>query len=261
VRLVWKNAFLFNLPKDHVFKAAKSLAEMFEEKLHGRDMYMRSEMLGPPCPLKARCQLLLSDMRRNPLSEWFRRADDWKKMGDHYVNVLSSGTPMDLDQVTVRLHNGEYDVAAEGGVAVFSADTFARDMGLIWQNAMEFNPVGGVFWLCPKLLKDIFDRRMAILKGAPVPGERREERDGWPTFERKRDLARKCTRLATQGNEVAYTIRSTCPAAVKVDEPFGFGVQQAVVDLDVVDEATFAKAEAQAERLCIQKASQQILFH
>jgi hypothetical protein len=54
---------------------------------------------------------------------------------------------------------------------------------------MEFNKEG-VFWLCPKILKDTFDRRHEMLLGAPVPrerGKRREEREGWPSFERKRD--------------------------------------------------------------------------
>ena len=188
VRLVWKNALVFNYTTSSpVYKSAKALAEIFEDKL--AKAYRRSEMLGPPCPLKTRCQLLLSDIRRNPLSEWYRRAADWKIFGPSYVQGLSSGEPMDLDQVQRRLAQGDYDVAVDGGAPVFKADAFARDMGLIWRNAMEFNKEG-VFWLCPKILKDTFDRRQEMLLGAPVPrerGKRREERDGWPSFERKRD--------------------------------------------------------------------------
>ena len=160
VRLVWKNAFIFNgTPSSHVYKAAKSLAKNFEEKL--AKAYERSERLGPPCPLKARCQLLLSDMRRNPLSEWYRR-DDWKEFGPSYVDGLSSGEPMDLDMVQRRLSQGDYDVADHaGGAPEFKADAFARDMGLIWRNAMEFNKEG-VFHQCPKILKDTFDRRFKV---------------------------------------------------------------------------------------------------
>jgi len=243
VRLVWKNALVFNYTTSSpVYKSAKALAEIFEDKL--AKAYRRSEMLGPPCPLKTRCQLLLSDIRRNPLSEWYRRAADWKIFGPSYVQGLSSGEPMDLDQVQRRLAQGDYDVAVDGGAPVFKADAFARDMGLIWRNAMEFNKEG-VFWLCPKILKDTFDRRQEMLLGAPVPrerGKRREERDGWPSFERKRDLARKCSRLlAMEGNDVARLIRNSCAGAITVDEVHG--VQQAVVELDKVDEATFAKAE------------------
>jgi len=245
VRLVWKNAFIFNgTPSSHVYKAAKGLAKNFEEKL--AKAYERSERLGPPCPLKARCQLLLSDMRRNPLSEWYRR-DDWKEFGPSYVDGLSSGEPMDLDMVQRRLSQGDYDVADHaGGAPEFKADAFARDMGLIWRNAMEFNKEG-VFHQCPKILKDTFDRRFKMLTDArtPVPrerGKRKEERDGWPSFERKRDLARKCSRLpAMDGNVIARLVREHCADAVTVDEVHG--VQQAVVELDKVDMATFAKAE------------------
>ena len=54
VRLVWKNAFIFNgSSSSPVYKAAKELAKNFEEKL--AKAYERAERLGPPCPLKARC--------------------------------------------------------------------------------------------------------------------------------------------------------------------------------------------------------------
>jgi len=109
VRLVWKNAWTFNHQVTPVYKAARVLAESFEKWL--LEPYRRSEMLGPPCSLKTRCQLLLSDIRRNPISEWYRR-DDWKQYGSGYVDGLSSGEPMDLDQVQRRLHHGDYDVAA-----------------------------------------------------------------------------------------------------------------------------------------------------
>ena len=228
VRQVWKNAFLFNgtpngsSDRHGVPFGAKELAEDFEQWLV--DEYKRSEVLGTPCPLKTRCQLLLSDIRRNPLSEWYRR-DDWKMFGPNYIAALSSAEPMDLDQVQVRLFNGYYDVdPPEGGPAVFSAQAFAKDMRLIWKNAMEFN-VEGIFWLCPKILGATFDKRFEQLSTAPVPrerGKRREEREGWPSFDRKRDLARKCSRLmAMEGNEVALLIQSKCAEAVTVQDEQG----------------------------------------
>eukprot|EP00966_Prymnesium_polylepis_P066904 1552943-Prymnesium_polylepis.1 len=33
--------------------------------------------------------MLLTDLRRNPLSEWFRR-DDWRQLGEHYVNRMEA---------------------------------------------------------------------------------------------------------------------------------------------------------------------------
>ena len=251
VRLVFKNAFVFNLPSHVVFKGAKQLADIFEEKLAA--LYKQAEMVGPPCPLKVRCQLLLSDMRRNPFSEWYRK-DDWRKFGPAYTAALSSGTPMDLNQVQQRLAEGEYERASSDGETVdFSVDAFARDMRLVWDNAMEFNSGADytkVFWLCAKLLSDTFSKRLELLKAAPTPGERgkrKEPREGWPTFDQKRDLARKCARLPEHvGNEVALAVQQGCADAVAVEETHG--VQQAVVDLDKVDAATFKHAEEVLKR-------------
>jgi len=255
VRLVWKNAFLFNAPSLVIYKTAKQMSDTFEEKLHA--VYRSAEQLGPPCPLKVRCQLLLSDMRGHPFSEWFRRDSDWKKLGEAYLRSLTSGTPMDLDQVQKRLVDGEYDTPnqdGDGGGTVFSVDAFSRDVGYIWKNAIEFNrpavkqnvPGSGVFVICPKILQEVFAKRLEILRSAPVPaarGKRREEREGWPSFERKRDLARKAARLSTRSaNEAADQVRLKCSAAVRTSVSVN-GMQQAVVDLDEVDEQTFAHLE------------------
>ena len=254
VRLVWKNAFLFNAPNHVIYKTAKQMSDTFEEKLMA--VYKAAEHRGAPAPLKVRCQLLLSDMRGHPFSEWFRRDSDWKKLGEQYLRALTSGTPMDLDQVQKRLVDGEYDSPSQtgDGSTVFSVDAFSRDVGYIWKNAIEFNrpsvkqnvPGTGVFFICPKILQEIFAKRLDILKSAPVPaarGKRREEREGWPSFERKRDLARKCARLSTRSaNEAADHVRLKCSEAVRTFESVN-GMQQAVIDLDEVDEQTFAHLE------------------
>ena len=248
VRLVCKNAFIFNQPSTAVWKNAKSLAEIFEKQLADAYRIQRSEMLGPPCPLKARCQLLLSDIRRNPFSEWYRREDDWKICGDTYVAALSSGQPMDLDQVQKRLEYNDYDVADESGTLVFQPDAFVRDMDLVWTNAMEFNKdlqSTKTFWQCAKFLKETFDIRMKMLLDAPVPrdrGKKREEREGWPSYQRKRELGRKLSRLLPMdANDVLRVIRNSCAEAVSISTVHG--EEQAVVELDKVDLATFERAE------------------
>ena len=81
--------------------------------------------------------------------------------------------------------------------------------------------------------------RSSSVASAPVPaarGKRREEREGWPSFERKRDLARKAARLSTRSaNEAADHVRAKCPEAVRSFKSVN-DMQQAVVDLDEVDE-------------------------
>ena len=65
-----KNAFIFNAPDSLYFKAAKQLSDMFEKKMV--ELEAEAESV---CPLQLdtmeRCNLLVADMQRNPLAEWF----------------------------------------------------------------------------------------------------------------------------------------------------------------------------------------------
>ena len=132
VRLVFKNCFLFNRVEHHVFKYGRTLCKSFEDR-YG-EVVQQAEVDGPRVPLRTRCQLLLTDLRRHPFSEWFRR-DDWKALGASYREIIKE--PMDLDEVQRRLDSGVY-----GGNTVFDVDKFAADVRLIWRNGLEFNRDG-----------------------------------------------------------------------------------------------------------------------
>ena len=71
VRLVWKNAFIFNAPDSLYFKAAKTLSDVFEKRVEELEKEAES-VNSPDLGSMERCMLLLEDMRKNPLSEWFR---------------------------------------------------------------------------------------------------------------------------------------------------------------------------------------------
>lgn len=169
VRLVFKNAFLFNLPTHFVFKDAFFLAKKFEDEF--AKVEKAAEKNGPRCSLQTRCQLLLTDLRRNPYSEWFRRPDDWQSFGEAYLDALKSGCPMDLDTIQKQMDSGAYGgvpsaerapsaaAAAEEAAtkssssapaaaasaeaaapsAEFDIEAFASDVRLVWQNALDFN--------------------------------------------------------------------------------------------------------------------------
>ena len=76
VRLVWKNAIIFNFNgnKD-VFRAARDLCKVFEEKLAKLEGELEAQMDLPPVPIALRCQLLLSESMQNPMRcefvHWF----------------------------------------------------------------------------------------------------------------------------------------------------------------------------------------------
>ena len=65
VRLVWKNSFIFwsHVPTQAVFKGAKALSDIFEQKLVAA--YRPAELQGPPCSLKVRTPLRSSSRLRD----------------------------------------------------------------------------------------------------------------------------------------------------------------------------------------------------
>ena len=96
---LWKKPFLFNHPDHAVFQAAEHMAKDFEEKLN--ELEGEIEHDAPPCPMPARCQILLTDLRRNPLTEWFRREQDWRNQGAAYTSKIAQ--PIDLDRAQRKL--------------------------------------------------------------------------------------------------------------------------------------------------------------
>lgn len=264
---VFKNCFLFNALTHHVFKAGKELAKRFEGKLAAveRDI----ERSGPPCSLRLRCQLLLTDMRRNPMSEWFRR-DDWKLLGDDYINIVrrfatctllhssrpfahppltlifpvtSAGSyPIDLNMMQERFTDGHYTMAT----GEFNVDAFAADGQRIFQNAIAFNTENSWIGVIVSLLADVFSRRLKDLRDAPVPPVRPEpapDRDAHPNLKRKRSFYERCLLLSSHdANRLVREVEDMCKSAVT------HTANPSVTTLDI-EELTDAAFEAAEKRL------------
>ena len=164
VRLVFKNCFVFNVvPSHQVFKEGLRYLNRFE------DMFAKVEGTieekGPRVPQRTRCQLLLIDLRRNPMTEWFRREEDWRSLGAQYLADIKSKTPMDLDRVQHNFNSGKYGADD----ASFDVDAFAADVHLIWQNAIDYNTVNTWPGVVAKVLQSVFAARLDHVKRAPVP--------------------------------------------------------------------------------------------
>mmetsp|Transcript_3093 Transcript_3093/g.6420 ORF Transcript_3093/g.6420 Transcript_3093/m.6420 type:complete len:337 (+) Transcript_3093:474-1484(+) len=246
VRLVWKNAFLFNPPNHEVFKHAKILSEAFEDKLTA--LHAELDRDAPPCSLVDRCQILLSDCFCNPLSEFFRK-DDWRQIGG-YVAAIKSGRPTDLDDVQRWLDK----VPADSGEKI--VDQFAERVRLVYQNAIDFNGPAAPFGTMARILYDVFDKRLKLLRAAPrppPPRQRLPDREGWPTFEQKQVLFSECSELPLrEARLVADTLQKSCPAAIKTIGDAN--ASNAIVDFDLIDLATFAQLEAMVARWKAQPA-------
>lgn len=244
VRLVFKNCFLFNQhPTHHVFRDGRQKLEKFEKDLES--VYREVERSGPPIPPIARCQLLLTDLRRNPLTEWFRRKEDWSNLGAAYLNALTSKQAMDLDEIQARFDAGRYSCggardASEGSSTTATFDAFAADVRLVWQNALDFNGEGSFVGVIVKVLQQSFERRLKDLKEAPRPVAH-ESAHCLPVSSRKRRRELYDASVAISGNlavasGVVEVIERVCPAAIVRRRGADVGVE-ADVNLDQVDEA------------------------
>jgi hypothetical protein len=122
-----KNAFLFNGPESVYFKAAKALSDAFEKKLE--EIEREAEQINnPQLDTMERCRILLDDMSMNPFSEWFREPVDHENMGlTDYLQVIKE--PQDLGTISKKLERTQY----------MSPEDFARDVRLVWQNAITYN--------------------------------------------------------------------------------------------------------------------------
>lgn len=206
VRLVWKNAFIFNAPGSLYFKAAKTLSDAFEKRMD--ELEKEVESTNPPdMDRMERCHALLQDLRANPLSEWFLSPVDHVNLGlTDYLEVVT--TPMDLGTVSKKLERAEYA----------TSDDVASDVRLVWQNAIAFNSPHSMFGVIATILGQISDRRFALIAKAVQPanpGKPIPDRAGWPTFAQKKKFYDLCTRLSIADlNQMVVLVQRGCAAAV-----------------------------------------------
>jgi len=232
VRLVWKNAYIFNAPDSMHFKAAKTLSDVFEKRIE--EIERECDALNPP-PIDSmeRCHLLLTDMRLNPLSEWFRTPVEHVELGlTDYLQVIA--TPMDLGTVTKKMERGQY----------MSTEDFAHDVRLVWQNAITYNSAASMFGVVATILAQIFDRRYALITRsvATDPGRPIPDRPGWPTFQAKKKFYDLCTKLTLADlNQMVSLVQRSCSTAVQQ-----CGDKEVEVDVDELDQETFNKVLAWA---------------
>lgn len=225
VRLVWKNAFIFNAPDSLYFKAAKTLSDVFEKRVE--ELEKEAEAVNAPdVGSMERCNILLGDMRANPLSEWFRDPVDHVALGlADYPQVIAN--PMDLGSIGKKMERSQY----------MSTEDFAHDVRLVWQNAITYNSAQSMFGVVAGILAQTFDRRFALITRSATadPGRPIPDRPGWPTFQQKKKFYDLCTRLTLADlNQMVSLVQRGCQSAVQQ-----CGDKEVEVDVDELDLETF----------------------
>lgn len=234
VRLVWKNAYIFNAPDSMYFKAAKTLSDAFEKKLE--EMERESEQINMPAlDAMERCGILLGDMAKNPYAEWFCEPVDHVSLGLHdYLQVIKE--PQDLGTISKKYERQQY----------MSPEDLARDVRLVWQNAITYNSASSMFGVVASILAQVFDRRFALITRSSFgdPGRPIPDRPGYPTFTQKKKFYDLCTKLTLADlNQMVSLVQRGCGSAVQQ-----CGDKEVEVDVDELDNETFNKVMSWAQQ-------------
>jgi hypothetical protein len=210
------------------------LSDVFEKKLE--EFEREAEQINnPQLDTMERCRILLDDMRGNPFSEWFRDPVDHEALGlTDYLQVIKE--PQDLGSISKKLERNAY----------MSPEDFARDVRLVWQNAIAYNSATSMFGVVAAILWQTFDRRFALITnlasvdpGRPIP-----DRVGWPNFAQKKKFYDLCTKLTLADlNQMVSLVQRTCVSAVQ-----NCGDKEVEVDVDELDMETFNKVMAWAQQ-------------
>ncbi|KAJ1623796.1 Bromodomain-containing protein [Pavlovales sp. CCMP2436] len=229
IRLVWKNAMLFNAPDSAYFKNAKQLCEVAEKKMGE----LEQEGIGtlPPLDPPVRCELVLSEIMRHPMCEWFIQPVDVEGLGlTDYRSVVDRS--MDLTTVQRQLKADRYT----------TVESFAADVKLTFDNCIKYNGANSMFGVVAALVSQAFERKCTtyISLGAQHPprtGQPVPDREGWPSFSQKKKFYDACTKLSLVDlNHIVKLVHKSCSGALQHN-----GDKEVELDVDNLDMETFKK--------------------
>lgn len=229
IRLVWKNAMLFNAHDSIYFKNAKQLCEAAEKKLG--ELEMEGIATLPPLDPPVRCELVLSEIMAHPMCEWFLLPVDVEglKLNDYRAVV---DRPMDLSTVQRQLKADRYT----------TVEAFASDVKLTFDNSIKYNGATSMFGVIAGLVAAVFERKcgLYLTMGAQHPprtGQPVPDRDGWPSFSQKKKFYDACTKLSLVDlNNIVKMVHKSCGDALQHN-----GDKEVELDVDNLDMETFNK--------------------
>merc|ERR1712106_358030 len=126
-----------------------------------------------------------------PESVYFKAA---KALSDAFEKKLE-----EIEREAEQINNPQLDTISKKleRTHYMSPEDFARDVRLVWQNAITYNSATSMFGVVAAILWQTFDRRFALITnlasvdpGRPIP-----DRAGWPSFLQKKKFYALCTKL------------------------------------------------------------------
>eukprot|EP00467_Chlorarachnion_reptans_P020095 CAMPEP_0114517836 /NCGR_PEP_ID=MMETSP0109-20121206/18115_1 /TAXON_ID=29199 /ORGANISM="Chlorarachnion reptans, Strain CCCM449" /LENGTH=344 /DNA_ID=CAMNT_0001698401 /DNA_START=14 /DNA_END=1048 /DNA_ORIENTATION=- len=268
MELIWKNAMAYNQEDSEIYLRALALKDMFErkfdeiqqqiareieraappkkkakastpkatpksEKKSERRSDRKSEKKpekktekkidkkkpNPKVVLWKECQLILESIKSNQDASVFLQPVDWEAAGlDDYPEIVKH--PMDLGTVTTKLKEGKYK----------NLEAFAKDMDLIWTNAMAYNMEESDIWNTAKSFQEMFQKKWKkftkTLENDETAGrlERVKFCDMLRGIESNQQLG-----------ELVVMVQKQCPSAMEMKNGKEITIQISRLDLETMD--------------------------
>lgn len=180
------------------------------------------------------CHGILRLFQSRPDADAFLEPVDWEAFGlMDYPEIITH--PMDLSTVQSKLEDGKYN----------SPPDFAKDMRLIWKNAMTYNrPDSDIFETAEKLAK-LFEKKFSKIK---TNKKARAEGGSDAHSEQNRELTR-AERLkfssmvsslsSEQLGSLVQMIQKECPEAINDDDE-----EELEIEINNLDQATLQQLNA-----------------
>lgn len=182
------------------------------------------------------CFGILKFFQSRPDADAFTEPVDWEAFGlMDYPELITS--PMDLGTVQGKLEDGKYP----------SSNDFARDMRLIWKNAMTYNrPDSDIYETAEKLAK-LFEKKIAKIKsnkkarteGGAGGGEDKEANREVTRADRLMFSSMVSQLTSEQLGSLVQMIQKECPEAINDDDE-----EELEIEINNLDQPTLHQLNA-----------------
>jgi len=177
------------------------------------------------------CHQILKFFQARPDADAFLEPVDWEAYGlMDYPEIITH--PMDLSTVQSKLEDGKYG----------SPSDFAKDMRLIWKNAMTYNrPDSDIFETAEKLAK-LFEKKFGKIKSAKKSKSESASGGGGANVEAEKEATRQerlkfTSMVASLSSEqlgsLVQMIQKECPEAINDDDE-----EELEIEINNLDQST-----------------------
>jgi len=177
------------------------------------------------------CHAILKVLMSKNEAVAFNDPVDWQLYGlTDYPEIIKQ--PMDLGTILTNLESGKYA----------TPDQFAKDVRLVWKNAMTYNRPDSDIYVTADKLKRLFERRFAKVKKAGSKS-RRDGEQQVTRADQTRFASLASSLTSEELGKVVDMLQKECPEAITEDDD----ADDVEIEIGAIDGRTLLNLIAFAE--------------